>query len=172
VDYFVLDINPEPWAVGPAGVARKNGKLIPYIGPNKQLQAYQNAIKELIGEQPKFIDGKILLRFYFWRNRAEYETPQARTHRKHEADTTNLQKATEDALQGILFKNDKDVVDIHSKMVAQGPDVRGKIVIGADKINMSERGMVSELPEWVRSELNGLDHPEVDSMFDGEDVPF
>lgn len=171
--WFVLDINPEPWAVGPAGVARKSGKLIPYIGQNQQLKAYQNAVAELVGTQDSMLEGKIQLKFWFWRNRAEYTTPQARTHRKHEADVTNLQKATEDALQGVLFKNDKDVVDIHSIMVAQGPDVQGKIVIYCEKFAMSERGLTSNLPEEVRMDLEELDHPaRVYEMPVEEDMPF
>lgn len=137
--WFLLDISPEPWAIGPVGSARRGGKLTSYVGRNAQVHAYEQAVKEAVTEQlPKdfqMFEGKITLEFYFWRNRAEYITPQARTHRKHEADVTNLQKATEDALQGVLFKNDKDVDDVHSVMVAQGPDVQGKVVIGVSKSN-------------------------------------
>lgn len=170
MSWYVLDINPEPWAVGPAGVARKSGKLIPYIGQNQQLKAYQNAIQELIGEQA-FIEGKISLRFWFWRERAEYTTPQAKTHRKHEADTTNLQKATEDALQGVLFKNDKDVADIHSTMVAQGPDVHGKIVIQAEPYRLSELGAISNLPSEVRDTLDQMEVDHVAGLpgYEGDD---
>lgn len=127
--WIALDVNPEPWAIGPVGVARRGGKIQPYVGRNAQLAEYQAAVKEELGEQ-EMLEGKIVLRFFFWRNRADYVTPQARTHRKHEADLTNLQKATEDALQGVLFKNDKDVADIHSTMVAQGPEIRGRIILG------------------------------------------
>jgi hypothetical protein len=79
------------------------------------------------------MEGTFVLYFYFWRRREEYQTPQARSHRKHEADVTNLQKATEDALQGVLFKNDKDVREVHSVLIAQGPDVEPGVVIGIDQ---------------------------------------
>lgn len=137
--WILLDVNPEPWAIGPVGSARRGGKLTSYVGRNAQVHAYEQAIKEAVLDQlPKdfeMFEGKITLEFYFWRERAEYVTPQARTHRKHEADVTNLQKATEDALQGVLFKNDKDVDDVHSVMVNQGPEVEGTVIIGISRSN-------------------------------------
>lgn len=152
--WFVLDVNPEPWAIGPVGVSRVGGKLRPYVGRNAQLDAYKQAIADELGDQ-EMLTGKIILRFFFWRNRAEYETPQARTHRKHEADTTNLQKSTEDALQGILFKNDKDVPDIHSRLVEQGPDVKGRVVIG---IKSTSRDYIDiELPQVVWDLMEKMD---------------
>lgn len=152
--WFVLDVNPEPWEIGPVGVARSEGKLRPYVGRNAQLAAFQQAVKEEIGDPDKFT-GKFSVRFVFWRNRAEYVTPQARTHRKHEADTTNLQKATEDALQKVLFDNDKDVLDIRSTLVEQGPDVKGRIVIG---IKVIERELeLPDLPQEVWDLLDALD---------------
>jgi Holliday junction resolvase RusA-like endonuclease len=100
-----------------------------YVGQNQQLNAYKEAVREELGEQ-ELQQGEHTLYLYFWRNRPEYTTAQARTHRKHEADLTNLQKATEDALQGVLFANDRDVKEVHSVLMAQGPDVEPAIVIG------------------------------------------
>lgn len=151
-DWYVLAVNPEPWRIGPAGVARKSGKLIPYVGRDQQLAAYKAAVAESI--QPiRFFEGKVELEFFFWRHRATYETQQARTHRKHEADITNMQKATEDALQGILFKNDKDTNHVESHIVAQGPNVTGKIVIRIDE-NPDPR---IDLPEHIWALVNALD---------------
>lgn len=150
-----IDVNPEPWAIGPVGVARTGGKLRPYVGRNAQLAEFQAAVKEDLGDV-EMLEGKFELRFFFWRERAEYETPQARTHRKHEADVTNLQKATEDALQGVLFKNDKDVIDIHSTLVDQGPDIRGHILVGikiADKPKLPPSA-VNELYNRLSKEVN------------------
>jgi Holliday junction resolvase RusA-like endonuclease len=128
--WFVLDVNPEPWAIGPVGYRRSGGKMSAYVGQNQQLNAYKEAIKESIGKQD-MLTGKVSITFFFWRNRAEYTTPQSRSHRKHEADATNMQKATEDALQGILYGNDKDNMHVESYVVEQGPDVEGKVVIRA-----------------------------------------
>lgn len=126
--WFLLDVNPEPWAIGPVSVGRRGGKVYPIVGRNQQLDSYKQAIAEELGDEHEFIVGPIQLEFYFWRNLAEYKTPQARAHRKHEADATNLQKATEDALQGILFKNDKDVKDVRSVIVEQGSDTVGRVL--------------------------------------------
>jgi Holliday junction resolvase RusA-like endonuclease len=128
--WFALELNPEPWAIGDLSVGRKNGKYYPYVGRNQQLHNYKLAIKEELGDPGLFFLGKVELQFFFWRRRDEYVTPQARTHRKHEADGTNLAKATEDALQGILFKNDKDVNHMEWTIVEQGPDVNPAVVIG------------------------------------------
>lgn len=129
--WFKLDINPEPWAVGPVGYSRRGGKMSAYVGRNQQLDAYKEAVREVLGEQTLAV-GLHTLHLFFWRNRAEYTTPQARTHRKHEADLTNLQKATEDALQGVLFGNDRDVREVHSYLVEQGPEVTPQIIIGIE----------------------------------------
>lgn len=127
--WYVLEINPEPWAIGPVGYSRRGGKMSAFVGRNAQLDAFKEAVKEELGSGHELIEGKVKLRFFFWRNRAEYTTPQARTHRKHEADGTNMAKATEDALQGVFYKNDKDVNHMEWAIVEQGPDVVGKIVI-------------------------------------------
>ena len=128
--WYALDVNPEPWAIGPVGYARRNGKMSAYVGRNAQLDAYKEAIREAIGTGHTPIQGKVRLVVFFWRDRADYETPQARRHRKHEADATNLLKATEDALQGILFENDRDNNDVRAVVVEQGPGVTGRVLVG------------------------------------------
>lgn len=131
--WFVLDINPEPWAMGPVVVGRKNGRYTGNVGQNQQLAAYKEAVRDEIGHLQPLMVGKVKLQFLFWRNRADYQTARERSHRKHEADATNLQKALEDALQSILFVNDRDVNDIQSVLVEQGPDVHGRIAIGIEE---------------------------------------
>lgn len=128
--WYFLDVNPEPWAIGPVGYARRNGKMSAYVGRNQQLHHYKEAVKEAILKQdPVKFDGPFELTIWFWRSRDEYATPQARTHRKHEADTTNLYKATEDALQGILYDNDKDNRHVEGWMMEQNAEVHGCIVL-------------------------------------------
>lgn len=140
--WFVLNLNPEPWAIGPVGYRRSGGKMSAYVGRNQQLDAYKEAVREALGPQEK-IQGKVDLKFFFWRNRAEYTTPQARSHRKHEADMTNLQKATEDALQGVLFDNDRDVLHCESFLVAQGPDITGQIIINAQETDAEATALLA-----------------------------
>lgn len=128
--YFVLDVNPEPWAIGDLSVGRRGGKVFPMVGRNNQLHMYKEAVKEEIGDTDHWFEGHIELDLYFWRRRDEYKTPQARGHRKHEADGTNLAKATEDALQGVLFKNDKDVRAMTWEIVEQSPTAEPCVIVG------------------------------------------
>lgn len=133
--WFYLPLNPEPWAIGPVGYARREGKMSAYVGRNQQLDAYKEAVREglkdLFPDEPMY-EGLFTLTFFFWRNRAEYSTPQSETARKNEADGTNMAKATEDALQGVLFKNDKDVRRMTWTVVEQGPDVIPAVVVGIE----------------------------------------
>lgn len=128
--WYILSLNPEPWATGPLGFNSKT--RAPYMGRNQQLDAYKQAVKEELAQKyphaHKILEPVEVL-FLFWRERAQYETSAGRKVTKNEVDTTNMQKATEDALQGILFDNDKNVRDIQSILVDQGPDVVGKVVI-------------------------------------------
>lgn len=168
--WFLLDLNPEPWAIGPVGYARRGGKMSAYVGRNQQLDAYKEAVREALGPQ-EMIEGKVKVLFYFWRQMAEYTTPQARTHRKHEADTTNLQKSTEDALQGVLFSNDKDVRDIHSILVEQGPEVEGRIIIAVEKVNGSIPDAVALIPDEMHALMDVLDYDQPELPFEDEPVP-
>jgi Holliday junction resolvase RusA-like endonuclease len=162
--WFVLDINPEPWAIGPVGVKRVNGKMVPYVGRNTQLHMYKEAVREVLGDPGLFIEGKVELKFFFWRNRAEYSTPQARTHRKHEADGTNMAKSTEDALQGVLFKNDKDTNHMQWTVVEQGPNVKGRIVIAIRQGTLLP-DVMEEFPDQVGYLLDELDKEESNEWF-------
>jgi len=164
-DWYVLDVNPEPWAIGPVSVGRKKGGVYPVVGRNEQLWFYQQAIKEAIGTPRKSFNAETYeLMFFFWRDRADYQTHQARTHRKHEADVTNLAKATEDALQGVLFDNDKNTKIMHAEMVEQGPNVNGKVVVGIRAINFSNW---TQLPNEVRLLIEELDNPLIDNDWNG-----
>jgi Holliday junction resolvase RusA-like endonuclease len=117
-------MNPEPWAVGPVGVGRKGGKIWAYIGRNQGLHSYQQAVKEELEGSEK-LDGSIHLQFFFWRQ-------VIAAQRENYADTTNLQKALEDALQEVLYANDRTVLHTESIIMAQGPDVIGRILISAE----------------------------------------
>lgn len=130
--WFALRINPEPWRVGPVTPGRRGGKIFATIGRDQQLAAFQDAVAEELGTSNYLVVGPVKLRFWFWRNRAEYTTQNARQHRKHDADVTNLQKAMEDALQSILFENDKQVNDVQSVLVHQGPDIEPLIIFSIE----------------------------------------
>lgn len=160
--WLVLDVNPEPWRIGPLSVGRRSGKVFPMVGRDTQLHYYEQAIKEELGDGWIVYDGPVELKFFFWRNRAEYTTPQARTHRKHEADGTNMAKATEDALQGILFKNDKDTNKMEWTIVEQGPDVTPRVVIAFRPGHKPTR---FTLPDQVMDFIESFEELETDNSW-------
>lgn len=159
--WIVLPINPEPWAIGPVGYSRRNGKMSAYVGQNQQLDAYKHAVseaaREVWGALPP-LRGNISLDFFFWRNRAEYTTPAARLHRKHDADVTNMQKATEDGLQGVIFENDRETVEVHSRIISQGPDVVGKVVVAVRLIEDPDT-LIDMIPLDIIDKVNKIDTP-------------
>lgn len=128
--HLISGINPQPWAVGPAGVARNGGKLRAYIGRNEQLFQYQQAVKEALQASafPK-IDGEVALRFYLWRQIEQKDLGAGRKTSANRVDATNMQKALEDALQGIFYVNDRLVRKVMSEVVDQGPNVTPLILV-------------------------------------------
>lgn len=152
--WFVLDINPEPWAVGPLDLGRRNGKVYATMGQNQQLAAFQEAVREEIGEGHEVWEGAVKLTIYFWRNRADYRTAHDRIVRKNDADATNMGKATEDALQGLLFVNDRQNNDVRYVIVEQGPEVKGKIAICVEPSHVPFN---LEIPRIVGEQIDALD---------------
>ena len=124
--WFTLDINPDPWAIGPLSMGKRNGKFFPKVGQNAQLASFKAAVAEVLDGVTPMPTGEYDLEFYFWRR-----LDGTGRNTKHVSDATNLQKATEDALQGVLIDNDRNVRRIRSEVVDQGPDVRPLIVIRA-----------------------------------------
>ena len=146
--WYVLPINPDPWAVGPLGVGKKQGKFYPYIGPNKQLVAFQDAIREeLVSQGVEMLpEGSYKIQCFFWRRLDTHASG-----RKHVADATNMQKATEDAIQKVLIDNDRGVVDIRSRIVEQSDDTEPMIVL---EVELDEGWSESEIPTevWIMME--------------------
>src|SRR5690349_14137554 len=117
MQWFVLPINPEAWRVPPMTAARGKGRGI-YVkaGRDQQLYNYQESVREELRRQRAELfllsneyDGYELV-FYFHHVLEQYQSMKGRTVQDKEADLTNLVKATEDALQGIVIDNDKNVV--------------------------------------------------------------
>jgi Holliday junction resolvase RusA-like endonuclease len=148
--WYALNINPEPWAVGPLDLIRRKGKIAPTMGRNQQLAAYQQAIKDELAHKYAEVGAApfpppYTLDFYFWRN----------TERANYADATNLQKATEDALQGILIKNDRDVICVRSSIQSQGSESIGAVVFGV-QWNVGRFGLQMPMtgpPDEILSEV-------------------
>jgi Holliday junction resolvase RusA-like endonuclease len=151
--WYLLDINPEPWAIGSVVLGRREGKVYGNIGRNQQLWNYQQAVKqELKKLNPKIEtreDYIICLDLYFWRELPSYQGSTKKIQ-KHIADATNLQKGLEDALQGVLFINDRSVGGVRSSIVAQGPEVQGRIAIGVASFPLWRPTLPTELERMVK----------------------
>lgn len=121
--WVIAGINPEPWTSPDLSTGRRGGKIVPMAHKNAQLRAYQEALHDHIRDtfDPKPVTYELEVNYYFWR---QLETPRSRR-----ADKTNLEKATEDALHGLLFENDRQVRRGQTTVVEQAVDIAPLIVI-------------------------------------------
>ena len=120
---YAFPINPQPWAMG---------TVTPYkrVAPNKTLVAYQSAIRDSLADAGAVIlDGPYSIRFTFARTRERFINPAGKHGVQNQADATNMQKATEDAMQGVLIGNDRDVFHVESDNLPQGIDEFAYVVI-------------------------------------------
>lgn len=159
--YVISDINPEPWTAPSVSVGRKGGKVFPRVYQSAALRSYKNAVRDDLTEQASEdpFDGHISLAFFFWRQLPDYETDRERRARKHEADVTNLQKALEDSLQGVLFTNDRNVIGIESYLMEQGHGTRPTIMVVMDTSPRLPMEVYDDLPDEVKTEtVKVLDH--------------
>lgn len=133
--YLIEGINPEPWEApqGSIGRAKGSGKQYVQMHKTSTQRTYQEAVSDYMKKQnPEMTLDNVALEFFFWRDLPETLVISEKKDRKtrgHIADATNLQKSTEDALQGILFKNDNQVVQVRSVIMEQGRDVYPRILI-------------------------------------------
>ena len=137
--YWVTGINPEPWAIGTP--FRRGSKGLG-ISPNGKLKAYQEALKEEFPQQNAHAvlhEGELSVQFYFWRSSAHGNV----------ADATNLQKATEDALQGLLYVNDRSNLHVQSDVMEQTPETSPHILIVVEPWVRPEIVLPESAPEWA-----------------------
>lgn len=159
--WYVLDLNPEPWRVGPVTAYRskESHKVAGKVGRDQQLFAFESAVTaELVRQGARKLDAgqKFQLTLFLWRNMSEYKTSQSRVARNQEADGTNMLKAIEDACQKVLFDNDKDNVHGEFFIMDQGPKVTGRIVIRLQELAATHYDDLKEIfPEEVYGKLYG-----------------
>lgn len=172
--YLVEGVNPEPWAASEASIGRKGGKFFPHFHKPEQLRLYQESIKsEFVEQNPHAVEmtGDIEITFYFWRQLPSFEIhEEGAKRRSNRADATNLQKALEDALQGILYQNDRDIVSVRSVIVEQEKETSPGILIaitegGQEEEARSANRIRSDLsqPRGVRAD--NIRDFDVDSVF-------
>lgn len=167
--YVIPGINPTPWTSPTVSVGRKNGKPYPQVYSSAELKNYKTAIADEVRERypdAEVIEDEIALRLFFWRRVELLDRGGGKARRRgNVADATNMQKATEDALQGVLFKNDRQVVHAESWVMAQHDAVEPLVVV--EVVWHPER---PELPEHVSAVV--ADHPTLAGTDPNEhDVP-
>ena len=145
--WYLLWLNPEPWSVGDAFVGKKGGKNFARVSPNPNLVTYQAAVREELEDAEPLDEGAYKLTFYLWRDLSGYISASDRVVRQHQADATNMQKALEDALQGVLFDNDRYVRDIRTVIVQQGKNIEPRILIKAEVDSDSTYSILKELED-------------------------
>lgn len=139
--WYTLFLNPEPWAIG---TAHARG-----ISPNPGLVSYQKAVKgELEGEQ-MLPPNMRRLTFYFYRRIDKYLDAADHRRSRNAADATNLQKGLEDALQGVLFENDREIRDIRSVILQQDASVDPPFIIIHAELTTAALPGVHEIPSEV-----------------------
>lgn len=121
---FVIEgINPEPWTASQSSTGKKNGKLVTRFFKDEKLRSYQEAVKEsLRADYPDFLPltENAMLRLFLWRRLDKGAQVM---------DTTNGQKALEDALQGVLLSNDRQDLYVTTILMSQTKDTEPLIII-------------------------------------------
>lgn len=129
---FIFPLNAVPWSTPPFSVGRnKKGGSYVRPGQNRELKMYQNAVKAELVEHPdcRMLEPPYAIRFWFYRRMEPGTTGGGRVTKPEEADATNMQKATEDALQGVIINDDVHARTVISHVVEQGPDAPSIVVI-------------------------------------------
>lgn len=140
---LIEGINPEPWRAGKLMTKVVARKAVPIQFKDQGTAAYQEAVHETVAGAlaelgvplPIYPKGTLLrVYFSFWRQIEQYTSlTTGRKVTPNQPDTSNMVKATEDALQGLLFFNDRDNRICQGNLVQVGPDVEPAIMIFVDK---------------------------------------
>lgn len=168
--FYIDGVNPEPWEAPAASIGRKNGKVFPHLRQSNKLRDYKTHVREAFTERyPDFVpsDSDILnVTFYFWREVESVETGKGRKSRSNYADATNLQKSTEDALQGLLYHNDRQVKRVTTQIVTQGPDVEAGIVVILDFVTVESIQSGESIRTLLRSQFPTVQRTGQDNIRD------
>lgn len=126
-------LNPMPWQSPRLGTIRKGGKIVPTSRPSDEVVVYQEAVKEAVMDRYpnlELIDHGLhglVITFWFWRS-LNFGGQIRRA-----ADATNMQKCLEDALQGVVYVNDRFNRTVTSHVVAQERDIEPLILISVER---------------------------------------
>ena len=150
IQNFIMPLNPEPWRVPPMSAVRSKhgGKLFVKSGRDEAMVAFQEAVREELVAQGAQVDRPpYRIQFWFWRNLSP---------RMKEIDATNMQKACEDALQGLVISNDRFVRHITTNNMDQGAATPGMILIRVEGDYHSNDTLPPEMQGEVDKLYNSL----------------
>lgn len=148
-ELFIIEgINPVPWKAPTAATGRKGGKVFARLFADEEMKTYQAAVAEALKDYVNPVEHLLEVHFSFWRRRDQWQGA-TRQVTSQEADATNMQKSTEDALQKILYKNDRQIKYVSSHAVEQAVGLEPRIeilVMPYDKDrSIGARGTYSEI---------------------------
>lgn len=196
--WYVLNVNPRPWAVGPLSVGRRgSGGMYPQMGRNQELHAYEAALAStIVMEYPylrEYVDTNMLkkfpglrryvtgdtdaakgrslwagaeveMTFHFWQ-KIETAEVSGKKIKDKVADLTNMVKAAEDAMQGILLNNDVQVRAQRNVIYQRDEDVPEGLVIVS--IGPFVGPDPDELPSFVWQRIQEIFAQNLDGIGDG-----
>lgn len=150
---WIRGTNPVPWRVSTHGA-------------DPLLKAYKDDLHDELHRMfPKArpIDDELDIEFYFYR---------VLEGRRKPADATNLQKATEDALHGILFHDDVQVRKVSTEILEQSktldePAVGISVMLYKERMDPLEPAWLGGTGVWNVPDLHDddWDAPAVDRFF-------
>lgn len=149
--YHLTGVNPHPWVAPNSSTGRRDGKIYTKHFTSESLKTFQNAVREELPLQNGHVellpkDMSLKVTFYVCR---ELDVPEDhKRHAAHWADSTNCQKALEDALQGIIYHNDKLNRDVRFVMVEQSNTTEGHIIIVVEEFDPA--ALAKELLKYPR----------------------
>lgn len=154
--WFVVGVNAEPWAIGPITVGRKGKGHFPIVGRNQKLASYQEALAAEL-EGAGILEGEVEITLFIWRRLDNGLSFDGKKHRAHQADATNIQKATEDAIQGVLIQNDRNVRKVTTEIVEQNATVEPCVAIRTRPYEPFDPANVPEFIWPAIDRLQGVD---------------
>jgi len=120
--WFIVPVNPQPWTVPTFSAGMKNGHMFCSPAPDAKGNDFKEAVQEELRAQNAYMM-KAPYRIEFWFDHKLEST------RSKAVDATNMQKLAEDALQGIVIDNDRNVSEIHSYNFEQDGMAAGMFLI-------------------------------------------
>jgi len=133
----IRGILPEPWEAPTGAIGRKGGGLFVRMVKSTKLATFQAALHDALEQKfgERMLESIVQrgthleLRIWIWRPIESTVRESGRKASAHVADATNLQKAIEDACQGVLFANDRDNLVVQTVIMEQDADATARIII-------------------------------------------